>query len=148
MKEKLTDILNKAISFVKKNTALAVCVALAVVIIVTVIIIVTASGGSNRNDADKKWGEGITESIPEFDGVCDSLEMNGDSYCAAYYSDVTGDEVAEYIAELEKECNISFNSDKYPRSAVYGDKIIAIHYNVTEKRFSVTVVSKANEDNK
>ncbi len=146
MKEKVLDFFNKVLAFFKKNRIAAISVAAAAAVIVVAVIVVLSFGGDSDNTSESKWGYGITESIPEFDGDCDRIDKSGSGYCVAYYSDVTGDEVSEYISELEEKCNITFNSDKYPRSAVYGDRIIAVHYNVTEKKFSVTVVSKNTEN--
>lgn len=148
MKEKIITLFNKSVSFVKKNFILSISVAIAIAVITTVIILVCTLGKSEDSKEHDDWGNGITENIPKFDGKCDAIEKNGNDYCAAYYSDVTGNEISEYVSELESVCKISFSGDKYPRSAVYEDKIIAIHYNVTEKKFSITVVSKANENNK
>ena len=50
-------------------------------------------------------------------------------------------QINEYIKLLERECKIKFDGEKYPRKAIMGDKIIVIHYNVTEMNFSVTVAS-------
>lgn len=142
MKEKILSFLTKALEFFRKNLVLSISVAVAVVVIAVVLIVVLASGGDNDNTLESSWGSGITESIPEFDSDFDHIKKMGDEYCVAYYSDVTGESVAAYIAEIEEQCNVKFGGDKYPRSAIYGDRIVAIHYNVTEKKLSVTVVSK------
>ncbi len=143
MKDKIIGIIKKAVEFIKKNAVLSICCAVALAVIIIVIILVSVLGDNNgKKNNNDNWGIGITEDIPEFDGTCDSIESNEDGYCVAYYSDVTGDEVSEYISEIETECGVKFEGSKYPRSAVYDDKIIVIHYNVTEMKFSVTVVSK------
>lgn len=143
MKDKIQGIIKKTVDFLKNNVILSICCAAALAVVIIVIVLVSASGGDDdKKNFDGKWGDGITENIPEFDGKCDSLQNDEDVYCVAYYSEVTGEEVAEYISEIENECDVKFEGSKYPRSAVCGDKIIVIHYNVTEMKFSVTVVSK------
>ena len=146
MKEKILDFWSKAVAFVKKNLVVCISCLAALIVVITVIAVVAALNREPSSSNDGAWGYGITEDIPEFDGECDSIDESGDDYFVAYYSDVSGNEVTEYIAEIEQKCEIKFKGDKYPRSAVYGDRIIAVHYNVTEKMFSVTVVSKNIEN--
>jgi len=143
MKDKITNTIKKAVEFLKNNAVLSICCAVALVLIIVVVAVLVSSNDTKdkKDNIDVQWGSGITENIPEFDGECDSL--NGeDGYCVAYYSEVTGQEVADYISKIETQCGVKFEGSEYPRSAVYGDNIIAIHYNVTEMKFSVTVVSK------
>ncbi len=131
--------MNKIIDYTKAHLPLVGGIALA--IIVLAIILIVALGGGNGNA--ESWGEGITEGIPEFASKSDSEEFGSDNtYAAAYYTDVTSEQVAEYIDKLETELVVKFASDKYPCSAVLDDRIITLHYNVTEKRFSVTVTAK------
>ena len=146
MKEKILDFWNKAVAFAKNNRVVCISCLAALVVVVTAIVVIAVVGREPSDSKDGAWGYGITEDIPEFDGKCDSIDESGKDYFVAYYSDVSGNEVSEYIAEIEQKCEIKFKGDKYPRSAVYGDRIIAVHYNVTEKKFSVTVVSKNIEN--
>ena len=142
MKEKVINLYKKALDFAKNNLYLTIGIAVAVVVLIGVIVAIAVSGNGGTAESSE-WGVGLTENIPEFDGNCESTVIS-DGFCAAYYNDVKGDEVEEYIDKIESECNVRFEGDKYPRSAAYGEKIIAIHYNVTEMKFSVTVVSKTN----
>lgn len=132
MKEKITE-------FIKSHAVLVICIV--AVAVTAVIAICVTSLGSEESQSMSGWGEGITEGIPQFDGVADDFTSEKQSYAAAYYSNVTGEQVSAYTEKIEIECGVEFGSDKYPRSAVYGDRIIVIHYNVTEMKLSVTVAS-------
>jgi hypothetical protein len=131
--------MNKIIDYTKSHLPLVGGIALA--IIVLAIILIVALGGGDGDTGE--WGEGITKDIPEFASNSESMEFGTDNtYAAAYYTDVTSEQVAEYIGKLETELGARFTSDKYPCSAVLEDRIITLHYNVTEKRFSVTITAK------
>lgn len=146
MKEKL-------INFAKTHTVLSCVIgsavaALIISLIVTAVavsVINSAKGGdgSEINAGEVDWGKGITADIPEFSGKLQSSEGT-ESYAAVYYTEVTGEQASEYIALIEQECGVKFTGELYPRSAVYGDRIIAVHYSVTEMKMSVTVVRSAN----
>ncbi len=147
---------NKITEFIKTKPILAwaigtVAVALVVACAVSGIFLAVHSSDDDENDemnGDVNWGEGVTESIPEFEPKSDSEKSikRTENGVVAYYSEVTGEQVDEYTALVAKECGIKFTGDKYPRSAVYGDRIIAIHYNVTEMKMSVTVVKNSEND--
>lgn len=159
IKLKATELFKKASEFLKKYPFWAGLVIGVVVISVIVAIILSLSQGSPKKDDESsshsesvseevsnvkesslEWGEGITSDIPQFSGKADSFDQN-DSYASAYYSDVTIEQANEYAEKLQEELNVTFSySDKFPRSAIYGEKIIVIHYNVTEMKLSVTVV--------
>lgn len=115
------------------------CIA-AVAVMVIVLVLVFALGGNGGEQNDISWGSGLTESVPEFDGEAVAFE-SGEGYAAAYYNNVTSEQVEAYTERIETECGTEFSSDKYPRSAIAGDKIIVIHYNVTEMKMSVTVTT-------
>ncbi len=115
-----------------------ILLAAAALLVVTVILIAAIPSDSDSEQSDLEWGEGITEGIPEFSQECAS-KSGGNGYAAFYYENVTSEQVGEYTSLIERECGISFSSDKYPRSAKYGEKSITIHYNVTEMKMSVTV---------
>ncbi len=83
----------------------------------------------------------VSQVLPEFFKSPDSVDVS-DGYAAYYYSDVTENDVSEYVSKLEKELGVKFENEIYPKTADCGDKIIAIHYGVTEKRLSVTVAEK------
>jgi hypothetical protein len=67
-----------------------------------------------------------------------------ETHAAAYFEDVSSEEVSEYLTLIEEKCDVVFENERFPRSAVCDDKIIAIHYNVTEKKLSVTVAAKGD----
>lgn len=129
MKEKLLQLLKKY-----KYYLIGALVLLAIIITVIAII---AGGGKNDED-DVKWGDGISKGIPRFD-VKGETVVSGDGYLTAYYKNVSGDSIDAYVEKLEATLKIDFGGDIYPRTAIYGDKIITLHYNVTEMKFSVTV---------
>ena len=140
----MKDKLNKVLDFIKEyKTAFIIGVALLAVLITVLIIVNGEDETEAENRSDYKWGEGITEGIPEFSQKPDSVNVSKTN-AAAYYSSVKSEQINEYIKLLERDCKIKFESEKYPRSAVMGNKIIVIHYNVTEMNFSVTVASKGD----
>ena len=142
MKEKTNAFLKKACEvFLKLKTKITsskrnLGITAGAVALIVVLIIVIIAWPSEEQEI--KWGEGITEGIPSFSSEYNAFRAD-DSYMTAYYTDVTTEQVTEYASKLETDCGIQFNSDKYPRSAIYNDRIIVIHYNVTEKKLSVTV---------
>ena len=102
------------------------------------------SKNKGNDDGSKPESEiQVSQELPEFFKSPDSSDIS-DGYAAYYYSDVTEKDVLEYISKLEKELGIKFENEIYPKTADCGDKIIAIHYGVTEKRLSVTVAEKEN----
>ncbi len=136
MKEKVTDFIKNY----KYPLIGAVCALIAIII----ILVVSLSGGKDVSEEALEWGEGVTEGIPEF-GQAYVSQAGNEGYAAFYYENVTVVQVEEYTALIEKECNIQFSSDKYPRTAKYGEKAIVIHYNVTEMKMSVTVTVNSIE---
>lgn len=156
MKDKILELKEKVVKFIKDKPIIAwaigtVAIALLVAVIVSAIFSASSSPEGNESsqaDVEVKWGEGITEGIPSFSPAPDSAStLKGTKAgIAAYYTEVTSEQVSAYTALIETECGIKFSSDKYPRSAVFGDKIIAIHYNVTEKKMSVTVVKNGETE--
>ena len=126
---------SKCIEFIKKYRYIIIGAAAILAILLLVLLLIP----SGDKEEIAVWGEGITENIPEFDGRAE-IE-SGEGYTAAYYENVSGEQVEEYSKKLESVCGIEFSSNKYPRSAVYGDKMIVIHYNVTEMKLSVTVTA-------
>lgn len=144
--KKSAIFIKKSIRFLKKNY-IPVLVALAALVIgITVLVIVLSGGSDNDDDSESvapKWENALTEGIPAFSEEYVNLDI-GESYVAAYYERVESATVSEYVKTLEAELNVSFSKDKFPYTAVYGDKFIALHYNVTEMRLSVTVTEKSN----
>lgn len=137
------SLINKIAEYVKSNrkTSTVIVGSAVLVSVIIIVLAISLSGGDDMPEAS--WGIGITESVPEFSGSAETLDIASDgSYAAAYYNGVTTEQVNGYILQIEQECGVQFTGDKYPRSAVYGERIIAIHYNVTEMRFSVTVTQK------
>ncbi|MBO5786007.1 MAG: hypothetical protein J6R45_01660 [Clostridia bacterium] len=133
------------IAFAKKYKYIIASVS-ALLLVLIIVITALASGGDKGegSEAELDWGEGITEGIPEFDGELASKSC-GEGYAAFYYKNVTGEQVGDYTALIENECGTEFSSDRYPRSAKYGEKTVVIHYNVTEMKMSVTVTSPDSE---
>ncbi len=154
IKLKLTELYKKAFELVKKYPFWTGLIIGAIVILIIVAVIFSlpeketepslASENSEESSLVEEpsvWGEGITSDIPQFSGKADSLDLDSDEYASAYYSDVTIEQANGYAEKLQNELGITFSySDKFPRSAIYGEKIIVIHYNVTEMKLSVTVV--------
>ena len=145
--DKIKPIVNKVIDYIndhKKGAALVSSACLiAVATIILICVYASGDGRRSREPDETGWGNGITEDIPCFSEDADSFKLT-DEYAAAYYSDVKGEQVEEYVEILAEKCGVKFESDKYPRSAVLGDRIIALHYNVTEMHFSVTVTLREN----
>ena len=95
--------------------------------------------GCGESAVKNGWGNGLTKDIPEFDHQLESFtQAENGGYAAAYYKNVSGEEIAQYISALA-ESGIVLESGVYPASAILEDKIITVHYNVTEMLFSVTV---------
>ena len=141
----MKDKINGFLAALKKNITITSCIALIfLLIIVIVAVFSTAEDSASGNNAN--WGEGLTENLPAFSGENETITSgeNGE-YVAAYYNNVTGEQVETYIQTLAQELGIDFSEGVYPRSAIYDDKVIAIHYNVTEMTFSITVASKNAE---
>ncbi len=139
MKEKLISFF----SAVKRNLTLTACIC---TVLLIVVIFTAVFFGSNQADApDFEWGDGITEGIPAFSGENEVFEVgeNGE-YAVAYYTNVTGEQADEYIDTVERELGVEFSENGYPRVAICESKLIAVHYNVTEMTFSVTVTVKSN----
>ena len=147
---------NKITEFIKTKPIIAwavgtVAVALVVALAVSAVFFAVGSDESEVSEggfADMKWGEGITEGIPEFSPSSDTAKSvkGNETSVSAYFSEVTGEQVNAYTLLIEEQCGIKFSSDKYPRLAIFGDRIIAIHYNVTEMKMSVTVVKNGDTD--
>ena len=155
IKLKLTELFKRAFELVKKYpfwTGLIIGAAV-ILVIVAVVFSLPEKEAEPLSDSESSaerislteepsvWGEGITSDIPQFSVEADSLDLDSDGYASAYYSDVTIEQANSYAEQLQDELGITFSySDKFPRSAIYGEKIIVIHYNVTEMKLSVTVV--------
>lgn len=139
----------KALDFLKKNYILIICAA-CVVIALAALITALASGGNKTSDGSSQvysaeWGRGLTEGIPEFPEKAVSMTATAVS-TAAYYENVSGGQITEYLQLLERECGLVFSGESFPRSAICGEKIVTVHYNATEKRFSVTVAAADNSN--
>lgn len=144
MTEKIKNIYNRVLSYIKTHKR-EVIIALSVLLLFVALTVVICLLVNGNSEPQNKWGSGITEGVPEFSGESCSVDISADnSYAAAYYENVTSEQISEYISQIEETLGVEFNSEKYPRSVVCGDKIIALHYNVTDMRFSVTVAAKAD----
>ena len=128
----------KALNFLKKYKYYAIGVIVLLAVIITIVCIVASNGKSDESDA--KWGDGLSKGIPHFIGRGEVV-TSGDGYIAAYYNDVSSESIEEYVLKLESTLKIDFEGEKFPRTAIYGGKIITLHYNVTEMKFSVTVTT-------
>ena len=141
--DKSKEFLHKIITYIRENKKIAVItVAIILAIIAAIIVIICISGNSEQID-EQKWGEGLTKDVPMFSEEFKSFDFN-ENYQAMYFENVTTEQIKDYEAKLSELCGISFEGEIYPRSAVFGDRIIVIHYNVTEMKFSVTVTQKNN----
>ncbi len=141
MMEKILEIIKKC----------GYTIAVSVLVISIAMTSLALAGCETEEEGDKDHSEtesASSESIPEFSKKPEAIDQaeNGE-YVAYYYNDVTSEQVSEYVALLEKELKISFKSEIYPKTAVYGEKLIAIHYNVTEKKLSVTIAEKEYNEN-
>ncbi|MBP5155210.1 MAG: hypothetical protein J6252_01355 [Clostridia bacterium] len=88
----------------------------------------------------------LTEGIPEFPAEAYSFTVNGSS-CAAYYEDVSGDRINEYADLLKEKCGAEFSEGAFPRTAQIGGRTVILHYNVTEKNFSITITGNGADTN-
>lgn len=141
MKEKISQIL----ASLKKNLTVTACVAL--VFLVIIVLVAVFSTAEEEVQGNAEWGDGITEGIPEFDGENGEFAFgDADRYAAAYYKSVSSEQTKEYIKLLEDELSVEFTDGEFPKSAIYGEKIIALHYNITEMTFSVTVAKKGDSE--
>ena len=142
MKEKFSQILTS----LKKNLTVTACVALVFLVIIVLVAVFSTADEAATEDT-KSWGDGITDGIPAFDGENGEFAF-GDSgeYAAAYYKNVSSEQTEEYIKMLESELSVEFTDGEFPKSAIYGEKIIALHYNITEMTFSVTVAKKGDSE--
>lgn len=142
MKEKILD-------FLKKNYILVICAACVVIALAALITAIASSRNESAESGSSvcsaEWGTGLTENIPEFSEKAVKITATSVS-TAAYYENVSGEQISEYIKTLESECGIVFSGGGFPRSAIFGEKIVTVHYNATEKRFSVTVAASDNSN--
>ena len=147
MIEKIKSLTEKLRVLIRTNKK-AFTVTTASLLAVVAVTILVCTAVLNENDGEVtdeeigfQWGDGVTEGIPEFSSDADNIE-HSDEFAAAYYSNVKGERAEEYISLVEKECGVRFQGRQYPLTADLTDRIIAIHYNVTEMNFSVTVAKK------
>lgn len=138
----MKNAFDKFCGYAKKNPMLVLGMVAAVVVILTVVIVIALGGDSKPN----KWGKGITSGVPMPSGLDAASVKIEESYASAYFEDVSSEEVSDYIALVEEKCDVVFENERFPRSAICDDKIIVIHYNVTEKKLSVTVAAKGDNE--
>ncbi len=132
---------NKITKFIKQHLGITLGACCGIVVLIVVIVALSAGGGSSE-----KWGKGITNDIPLPDGIKATSVNVSETHAAAYFEDVSSDEVNEYIALVEEKCGVAFESQKFPRSTSFNDKLIVVHYNVTEKKLSITVAAKGDNE--
>ena len=129
--------------FTKKHVVAITLVLLAA----AAVIIAAAAIRRVGNGSEKSWdGCEFTKGIPAFPDEPKAFEIS-EHAAAAYYTGVTGAQIEEYVKTLGAECGARFDSSEYPRAAVLGERTIILHYNVTEKNFSVTVAKDFAETN-
>ena len=137
----LLPALRGFVSHRKKELLAAVS---AIVLLGLVLAAVAAISGRNKVAS---WdGCPLTEGIPEFPAEAYSFTVNGSS-CAAYYEDVSGDRINEYADLLKEKCGAEFSEGAFPRTAQIGGRTVILHYNVTEKNFSVTITGNGADTN-
>lgn len=125
----------------------AVLTAVILIAVVIIIIAVVSSAKHSNSQAESTWrGSPLTESIPEFAQNADSIKITKTS-AAAFYSEVSSSDIAQYVERLRDDCGVDLSGEGFPRSAVYGDRVIALHYNYTDRKFSVTVAIHTGDDN-
>ncbi len=136
----------KALDFLKKNYIVVICAVCVIISLTALIIALSVGGGEGGKAADSqaeiRWGEGLTEGIPQFEGEAELRA--GENSVAAFYRGVSGDMISQYEQRLESELSIEFGGTDYPKAAIFGERIITLHYNATEMEFSVTVVKNDN----
>ncbi len=138
----LVDNLKKLINENKKKFTVMVAAFLAIVAITILVCTFTLGNkGVEETENDFGWGQGLTQGIPQFSQEAERIQQD-ENFVAVYYNNVKSDDVAKYIELLGEECGVKFEGRQYPKTATLDDKIIAIHYNVTEMRFSVTIAKK------
>lgn len=121
----------------KYHVIAAVCV----VLVVSLLLIISGCG------SDYKWGKGITEGIPLPQDMSAASTSGNENSAAAYFENVSSEAASAYISLIESECGVKFQKDGFPKTAVFGERIIVVHYNVTKTELSVTVAAKGNNDN-
>ncbi len=113
----------------------------AITVFVVVLIIVAAARRENKTD----WASSpVTSDIPEFTAASGEIEF-GEGFAVGYYENVTSAQIAEYESLLAEKLGIVFPPKEYPCAKEYDGRLIILHYNVTEKNFSVTV-TKTDKD--
>ncbi len=141
--------MEKILEILKKYSYTVVIVLVAAFLAVLVIGFNSCGNGDDVSGESSRDKVHNYQEIPLFSKSPENVDSSDDkSYVAYYYTDVSGEQVSEYVAKLEKELGIKFKSEIYPKTASYGEKIIAIHYNVTEKRLSVTIAEKEYNESK
>lgn len=113
--------------------------ALVIMLVFTAAVIAAAISARGGRKSPQWEDSPLTAGIPAFSENADKIVL-GDGYAAAYYSGVGSDEINAYVDSLGKDPGVRFGSSGFPRTAVYGEVTVALHYNVTERNFSVTVV--------
>ena len=145
MEEKINNLVDTLKKFINENKKMVTVVVAAFLAVAAIIILVCTftlgNKGVEETENDFGWGQGLTQGIPQFSQEAERIQQDED-FVAAYYSNVKSEDVAKYIELLTEECGVEFEGRQYPKTATLDDKIIAIHYNVTEMRFSVTVAKK------
>ncbi|MBO4276769.1 MAG: hypothetical protein J5925_00040 [Clostridia bacterium] len=142
MKSNILPALREFAANRKKELTAVLCA-----VLILGLVLASVWAVSERRKDPSGWDNSkLTEGIPEFPGEPYSFTEAGVS-CAAYYEDVSGEEIFEYAALLKERCGIDLTSGAFPRAAEYGERTIILHYNVTEKYFSVTITGNGADTN-
>ncbi len=103
----------------------------------------TQNTSSEISETVLEWGSGMTEGIPAFSGEIISKEIKEKGYSAVYYSNATLEQVENYINQLETQLNVDFaESEMFPKTVLWNQKLITLHYDSAEMKLSVTITEK------
>lgn len=128
-----------------KRLGLIAAVTAAVALIVAAAVF--AALGGDKPEEPVTWSScELTSDLPGFPAEATESVFAQD-YAAAYYSGVTGEQIADYIRLLNEMKGIDLAGDRYPRSAEIGNgRTLIIQYNVTEREFSLTVAKSGGAE--
>ena len=129
-----------------KRLGVIAAVTAAVALIVAAAVF-AALGSGDKPEEPVTWSScELTSDLPGFPAEATESVFAQD-YAAAYYSGVTGEQIADYIRLLNEMKGIDLAGDRYPRSAEIGDgRTLIIQYNVTEREFSLTVAKSGSAE--
>lgn len=153
MKEKIKTYWQKFKTALDRYLIQFTCAAVVVIIIAFVCVAcnIINNATENQNTSSEysevvlEWGSGMTENIPAFSGEIISQEIKENGYCAVYYSNVTSNQVEDYINQLEAQLSVDFGeNERFPKTVLWDEKLITLHYDSAEMKLSVTITEKSN----